>query len=363
MSKNILLTRELYSQANEKGISFSQLLEQMDPTNEGSKLTAYERQLKEHQIVTQSIPEKGFVASKVEAFYRTDESKVLFPEFIAGGLRESLVASSILPYLIATTTPIDGNSYRSIYCDDSDANKKASKRVRVTEAADLPKSRLRTRENSTKIYKYGRAIEASYEVIRRMRIDLLGTHVRRIGEQAAQDEVDEVLTIIKDGDGNANTAATMLKSKTDLDPSATAGTLSKEAWLRFLLRFYPYQCNTVVASEDGLLQVLEILYPNDATQMMDFLLKGMAITANVELPQQLWTNVTLLYNPNVAKIDGKVALYGMDRRYAIEKIMETGSDIQEADKFITNQTQILTISENAGFAKMFNEANKILQVD
>jgi len=357
------LVREMYNQARENEVTFSQLLEQLDPTPEGSKLSAYERQLKEHGILTQSIPEKGFNASKVEAFYRTEESKVLFPEYIASGLREALISSSILPYLIATTTPINGNSYRSIYCDDDTANKKAIKKVRVTEAADLPKSRLKTRENSVKIWKYGRAIEASYEVVRRMNLDLLSVHIRRIGEQAAQDEVADVLDIIVTGDGNANTAAPVLKAKTDLDSGASAGTLSKDAWLRFLLRFFPYQCNTVVASEDGLLQVLDILYPNDATQMMDFLLKGMAITAKVELPQQLWTNVTLLYNPNAEKVNNHVALYGLDRRYCVEKVMETGSDIQEADKFITNQTTILTISENAGFSKMFNEANKILEID
>lgn len=357
------LTRDLYHIASEKEMTLSQLLEQLAPAPEGSKLSAFEYQLKKHGIVTQSIPEKGIIASKVEAFYRTEESKVLFPEFIATQLREALASSSILPYLLATTTTIDSNAYRTIYCDDSDANKKAAKKVRVTEAADLPKARLKTRENAVKIWKYGRAIEASYEVIRRMRIDLLSVHIRRIGEQAAQDEVEDVLDVIKNGDGNPNTAAPILKAKTDLDPSATTGKLSKAAWIKFLLRFYPYQCNTVVANEDGLLQVLDILYPNDATQMMDFLLKGMAITARVELPQQLWTNVTLLYNPNVEKINNHVALYGLDRRYCIEKVVEAGSDIQEADKFITNQTQVLTISENAGFAKMFNEANKILEID
>ncbi len=358
-----VLSRDLYNIAAEKEMTLSQLLEQIAPVPEGSKLTAFEYQLKKQDIVTQSIPEKGIIASKVEAFYRTEESKVLFPEYIATQLREALAQSSILPYLLATTTTIEGNAYRSIYCDDSDANKKATKKVRVTEAAELPKSRLKTRENAVKIWKYGRAIEASYEVIRRMRIDLLAVHIRRIGEQASQDEVIDVLDIVKNGDTNENTAAPILKAKTDLDPSATSGKLSKAAWLRFLLRFYPYQCNTVVASEDGLLQVLDILYPNDATQMMDFLLKGMAITARVELPQQLWTNVTLLYNPYVEKINTHVALYGIDRRYCIEKIIEAGSDIQEADKFITNQTQVLTISETAGFAKMFNEANKILEID
>jgi hypothetical protein len=360
MSK-ITLHRDMYRHASEQGITFSQLLEQKDPTSEGSKLSAFERQLKEHKIVTQSIPAKGIIASTVEAFYRTDESKVLFPEYVATQLREALVASSILPYLVATTTPIDGNSYRTIYCDDSTENKKSAQKRRVTEATELPKARLKTRENSVKIWKYGRQIEASYEVIRRMRIDLLAVHLRRLGEQTAQDEVEDVLAVIKDGDGNANTSAEVLKNKT-LD-SASEGKLTKEAWIRFLLKFYPYQCNTVVANEDGLLQVLNIIYPSDSTQMMDFLLKGMSITAKVELPQGLWTNVTLLYSPAVEKLNNHVALYGIDRRYAIEKIQETGSDITEADRFITNQTQILTVSENAGFASMFAQAAKILEID
>jgi hypothetical protein len=359
----ITLSRDMYRHASEQGITFSQLLEQKDPTPEGSKLTAFERQLKEHKIVTQSIPSKGIIASTIEAFYRTEESKVLFPEYVATQLREALVASSILPYLIATTTPIDNNAYRTIYCDDSTENKKAAQKRRVTEAAELPKARLKTRENSVKIWKYGRQIEASYEVIRRMRVDLLAVHLRRLGEQAAMDEVEDVLDVIKNGDGNPNTAATVLKNKTDLDAGATAGTLSKEAWLRFLLKFFPYQCNTVVANEDGLLQVLDIIYPSDTTQMMDFLLKGMAITAKVELPQKIWTNVTLLYSPAVEKINNHVALYGIDSRYAIEKIQETGSDITEADKFITNQTQVLTVSENAGFATMFPQAMRILEID
>lgn len=357
-----VLDRNMYNQAQEQGITFSQLLEKLEPSGEGSKLSAYERQLKKHGIVTQSIPEKGIVCSIVEAFNRTEESKVLFPEYVATQLREALTSMSILPYLVGTVTPIDGNAYRTIYCDDSAENKNAAKKKRVTEASELPKAKLKTRENSLKIYKYGRAIEASYEVIRRMRIDLLTTHLRRLGEQAAQDEIEDVLDVIKNGDGNDNTQAPILKNKT-LDAEASSGKLSKESWLRFLLKFFPYQCNTVVANEDGLIQILDILYPNDSTQMMDFLLRGASLTAKVELPQNLWTNVTLLYHPNIEKVNNHTAIYGIDRRYAIEKVVELGSEIREADKFITNQTEILTISENAGFGKMFNEATKILELD
>jgi hypothetical protein len=361
MSK-IALTKDMYDQAKKEHVSLSQLLERLDPTTGESKLTAFERQLKEHNIVTQSIAAKGIYASNVEAFYRTEESRVLFPEFVATTLRESLMAESILPYLIALTTPIDSNAYRTIYCKTTAANTKAAKRKRVTEAAELPKSKLVTAEQTTNIYKYGNAIEASYEVIRRMRLDLLQLHVRRIGQQAAHDEVLDILDIIKDGDGNDN-AATVYKNMT-LDTSATTHVLSQNAFISFLLKFFPYKCNTIVANEAGLLQVLNILFPAaTASHMIALLIGGMALPARVQMPQGLFSEFVLLYEPQVETVNGHAAIYGLDKRYAIEKVIETGSDISEAAAFISNQTQLLTISENSGFDKVLAEASAILEID
>ena len=361
MSK-IALTRDLYKQASQEKITLSQLLERLDQAPEGSKLTAFERQLKEHGIVTKTIAAKGINASTVEAFYRTDESKVLFPEFVATTLRESLIADSILPYLVAMTTPIDSNAYRTIYCKNTSANTKAAKRKRVTESADLPKSRLVTAENSTKIYKYGNAIESSYEVIRRMKIDMLALHIKRIGQQSGHDEVLDILDVIKDGDGNSN-AATVYKNMT-LDTTATTHVLSQNAFISWLLKFYPYKCNTIVAGEAGLLQVLSILFPAaTASQLVALLVGGFALPARVQMPQGLFSEFVLLYEPQVEAIDGNAAIYGLDQRYAIEKVQEIGSDISEADRFITNQTEVLTISENAGFDKVMVEASNVLEID
>ncbi len=351
----INLNIDLYDRARAEEVTLSQLLEKLDPTPEGSKLNAYERHLKEFGIVTQSIPERGINASRVEAFYRTEESKVLFPEFIGMNLRESMVAESILPYLIATTTSIDSNAYRTIYCKDTEKNKEAAKKRRVTEAAELPKAKLETAENTVKIFKYGRQIVASYEAIRRMKIDMLALHIRRLGKQAAEDETEEAISTIINGDGNADTAAKEEKNKT-LDTAAQSGKLTKESWLKFLLGFYPYQANTIVADEDGLIQILDILYPDSAIQMMDFLLRGAAISAKVQMPQDLWQNVTLLYSPIMKsnKKNNHTTILGFDRRYTLEKIVETGSDISEAQAFITNQTKVLTVSENAGFASIMS---------
>jgi hypothetical protein len=256
---------------------------------------------------------------------------------------------------------IDSNVYKAGYLDLDDAkNTKAPQMRRVTEAAELPIAKLKLGESAINIYKYGRAIEASYEALRRMSIEVFNIHLQEIGVQAADNKVAEILSIIKDGDGN-NNAATSYKAS-DLDSSFSAA-LTRTAWIKFLLKFYPRACNTVVSNEDGLLQILEVLYPASATAgLMDELLaKGLNVS--VSLPQGFVSNVTLLYSPYAEKIDGKVALYGLNRESAIEEIVEVGSTINEVDKFIKNQTEIMTVSENSGFRKILKNSSAIMTLE
>jgi hypothetical protein len=355
------LTPDLYRQAHSEAMTLSMFLEGLDPSPEGSKLDAFERLMQEAGIVTSNIPEKNIFSSKVEAFYRTDENKLLFPEYIARTLVQAMVQYPVFQYLVAARTMIDSNVYKAGYLDLDDAkNKKATQMRRVTEAAELPIAKLKLGESAINIYKYGRAIEASYEALRRMSIEVFNIHLQEIGVQAADNKVAEILSIIKDGDGN-NNAATSYKAK-DLDSSFSTA-LTRTAWIKFLLKFYPRACNTVVSNEDGLLQVLEVLYPASTTAgLMDELLaKGLNVS--VSLPQGFVSNVTLLYSPYAEKINGKVALYGLNRESAIEEIVEVGSTINEVDKFIKNQTEIMTVSENSGFRKILKNSSAIMTLE
>ena len=355
------LTPDLYQQAHSQDMTLSMLLESLDPATEGSGLDAFERLMKEAGILTKTVRDKNIFSSKVDAFYRTNENKILFPEYVARTLVQAMTEFPIFNYLVATRTPIDSNVYKASYLDWDDAdNKKAVEMRRVTEAADLPLARIKLGDTAITLYKYGRAVEASYEALRRMSLELFERHINRIGTEAANNKVSEILTVIKDGDGNSN-AAPKHKAK-DFD-SQSGAVLTKTAWIKFLLKFYPYGCDTVVANEDGLLQILEVLYPAPtvASKMDELLAKGLNVSTT--LPQDLVVNTTLLYNPNIAQIGGKEAIYGLNRSNTIEEIFEVGSTISEADKFIRNQTQILTISENSGFRKIFKDGARILTLE
>lgn len=355
------LTPDLYRQAHSQGMTLSMLLEGLDASPEGSKLDAFERLMLDAGIVTNNIPEKNIFSSTVEAFYRTDDNKLLFPEYIARTLVQAMTQYPAFQHLVAARTMIDSNVYKAGYLDLDDAkNKKATEMRRVTEAAELPIAKLKLGESAINIYKYGRAIEASYEALRRMSIEVFNIHLQEIGVQAADNKIAEILAIIKDGDGN-NNAATSYKA-TDLDSSFSAA-LTRTAWIKFLLKFYPRACNTVVSNEDGLLQILQILYPASASAgMMDELLnKGLNVS--VSMPQGFVSNITLLYSPYAEKINGKVPIYGLNKESAIEEIVEVGSTINEVDKFIKNQTEIMTISENSGFRKILKKSSAIMTLE
>ena len=353
--KEIVLNRDMYLAATANRKTFSQYLEELDPTPEGEKLDAFQRQLKKAGVITKSIYEKGIYADPVEAFYRTSESQVLFPEYIARQVREAIVQDTVLPYLIGQNTIIQGDSYRTYYVEDQP---EAQRKKRVTEASELPRAKIVGKEQTVKIYKFGRAIEASYEVIRRMQIDMLALHVRRIAMQVAKDKVDEIIDVIVDGDGNSNAATTY--NLTTLDTGASAGTLTAKGLLKFLMQFRPFPCNVLLTDEDTFIQVVLTNIPNLTTaDLLRLLAEGTAVGVSISAPQLPSGSVRLFWNENVTAYD----LIGINGQYAIEQVTEAGSDIQESDKFITRQTQVLTISENSGFSKMFNEATRILKVN
>jgi hypothetical protein len=352
----IALNHKMYSEAFAKRETFSKYLERLDPTPEGSKLDAFERQLKERGIFTRSIYDKGITASVMEdAFYRTEDNDVLFPEYIARTVREAVMQDTMLPALIGQYTTINSNSYKSFYVDDQPT--KQSKK-RITEASELPKCKLSSRTQEVKIYKFGRAIEASYETIRRMQIDMLALHVRRIGMQAAKDKVEEIITVIKDGDGN-NNAAPILKL-TDLDSAASAGTLTSKGFLAFLMEFEEFSCDTIVAAKDAFLQILLAnLGSFTAADVLKLLAAGAGKGVSLSVPQFPDQALKLFWHKDVASLQ----VHGINKQYAIEQVSEAGSDIQEAARFILNQTQVLTVSENNGYSKMFKEATKTLNLN
>lgn len=355
------LSIETYREAFAKGLTLSSYLELSNPSPEGSSIDAFERLMKEAGIITQAIPEKNIYPSMGEAFLRTTENRALFPEYTSRTVVNRMREFPLYKYLVANRTPINSNVYKGNYMDmEEPKNKKAVEMRRIVEAADIPLSKITPGKTSVEFYKYGRGLEVSYEVLRRSPLNLVNVWLEEVADSAAENKVAEIIEVIKSGDGNNNAAPS--KKASDFDSGATK--ITRDAWVKFLLQFYRKGgANTVVANIDGLLQILEVLYPKfEVAGQMDELLSN-GLTVKTIMPQNLITNTTLLYSPDLEKIGGKEAVLALNREKCITELVEVGSLINEADQFIKNQTKVFTVTENSGFMKMTKDSARILTIE
>ena len=177
MYDTIKLEKSMY---NLTGKSFSQALEEMDPTTSYAdsplgKLDAFERQLKRFDIHL-----NGPDCDRVEKFFTTTESAVLFPEFIRRAILAGM-RDSILTELVAVETKTTAPSYTPFSISDGNSGFSTT----TDEGAKLPATAITLASTAVSMTKFGRLITASYEVIRQQKLDVFAVTLRSIGMRLA----------------------------------------------------------------------------------------------------------------------------------------------------------------------------------
>lgn len=380
-------------QAMQAGVNLSEFLEREDPSADygsGMALDAFERLLMVKGIKVASIPWRGFAADRFEKFKEDDVSielcnewvsrvwrsvlhrppshmrvtfgsddlpvnSALRPYYDAAGLRMSQIQASIpINEIVANTTTIDTDAYRAAYLVEPSVQQ--TRLVRVGETAELPRTIIKTREQSVYLHKYGRAIEVSYEAIRRSPIDRVALLLARIAIQADVDKVSTAVDVLVNGDGNGN-AGTVV-NLTTMDPATTANVMTLIAWLNFILQFpNPYALTTGLAQSNVNLAVMTLNVGTANTmlaQMRNVLGIGAIRPINPELLGEVALGTTTDAPAN--------KLVGFDRRFALEQLVEANADINETARWIQSQVELLTISEVVGFDILDPNAVRILNL-
>lgn len=367
--------------------TLSRALEEVSPTDDNGP-DAFERLMKEAGIRTKSDPVAGYWASNAGAFTRSAGTKALLTEFFArnwrkvsmGGERAILLsdagtagswerpyADAMMPRpsqrveaaiplseLVAMTTPIDSDSYRSYYMT-YDAEQ--LRQFRVGESADIPIATISGSENNIRLQKYGRGLRASYEDLRRMRVDKLAYYIQWMAVQSEIDKVAAALTVLVNGDGNSGTTPTT-HNLTTLDSAATAGTLTIKGWLSYKMQFaQPYTITTSLMQEAVALQVALLNTGSANVPLVSANLGNLG--TGVRPINQFADNVGYGWTSEAPTLK----IVGFDRRFALERVTEIGSEIAEMERFITNQTQVMVMSEVEGYATLDANAVKILDVN
>ena len=331
---NLKLDKGMYQEA---GRTFTQVLESQDPSEryKGTSLEgldAFQRQLKRFDIKV-----KGAGSDVVEKFFRTADSAVLFPEYIARTVRQGMEEGDLLPHITAAVTRFDGMDYRSITAQAGGDEKELRQ---VDEGAQIPATTIKVQANLVKLRKRGRMLVASYEAVRYQKLDLFSVTLRQMGAHIARTQLEDAVDVLINGDGNNNAAAK--------DQVKTTGTLTYDDLVDFWAKFDPYEMNALLVSGDVLVSMLKLTEFQNPLTGLNFQGTGRLTTP---------LGATLLRT----SVLPEGTAVGLDKRFALEMVQ--GSDVMvEYDKLIDRQLERAAITAISGFAKVFPEASRVLEV-
>lgn len=337
--ETVKLDKGMYSEA---GRSFTKVLEKCDPSEQYKgtpleHLDAFQRQLKRFDIKV-----KGSESDVVAKFFATWESAVLFPEYVARAVRQGMEENDILPQITAAETRVNGMDYRSIASVPGDEAKELK---RVEEGAVIPETQVKAQENLVRLHKRGRMLVASYEAIQFQRLDLFSVTLRQIGAYINRMHAADAIDVLMNGDGNNNAAQVFTVGSGPI--SGTAGALSYDALVDFWSQFAPYQLNTLVVG-DAMADLLKLKEMQDGTAGLTFQGTGKLVTP---------MGATLVRSSAVPA----GTILGLDKNYALE-LVRASDVLVEYDKLIDRQLERAAITSISGFAKIFQDAAKVLKL-
>ncbi len=332
--KTINIDKSMY---NRRGKTFSQVLEELDPSTNYKntpleKLDAFGRQLKRFDIRV-----SGAQSDMVEKFFQTSSSAALFPEYVSRAIKLGMEYANALPDITATVTKIDGMDYRSIVSDPDDDTR--SLKV-VSEGAFLPQTTIKTQENLVKLLKRGRMLVSTYEALRFQRLDLFTVTLKQIGAYIARTQLADAVNVLVNGDGNSNAAKVINAS--------ASGTLKYTDLVRLWTELTPYELNTLLVPTALMEKILAMPEMQDSQATLDFHGTGRMITP---------MGAKLIHVPTL----DSDKIVGIDKTCALEMV-QAGDVLVDYDKLIDRQLERAAVSVISGFAKLFNDASVVLKV-
>lgn len=332
----IPLSEDLLVQARSRGMALTDILEELDPTQGDSALDAFERQL-----ALAGIRVQGTNSDIIDRFFASTETAVLFPEFVSRSIRTGMTDFRSLDGILASRTRIDSDTYKTLFMDESVGTAADRRLARVAEGGELPRIEIKSSDHSIRIHKFGRYLEVTYEALRRKTASVVSVFLKAIGYQIQKDKFEEAVAVLVSGDGNSNPAT--------VTNTAADGTMAYADLVEFALAFRPYELNVIIAPPAVVKAILTLDEFKDPATGMNFQATGDLITP---------FGAKLIPSSAVAEN----TLIGLDRRFAIEEVYETGLMV-ETDRLIRQQLEGTAISEVAGFAKVITAASRVLDID
>ncbi|MCP4640204.1 MAG: hypothetical protein GY851_07220 [bacterium] len=279
----------------------------------------------------------------VDRFFQSDpNAKWLFPDIVREAVLTGMRRKPAYPELIIRDESVTGTAYDVPYVQESAAEEELRS---VAEGAAIPESEITYGDRIVRLDKKGRGVIASYEVIRRMSVDMLRVHLQRIGERLGRNLDARLATVLVDGDNSgAGTAPVTLNT-------ATAGTWSYsdlvDGFMKLTLDHY-FTPTHMLANADLCKAIVGLPEFREAV-LFDFAKSG-------NLPTPLGAKLVPMADQPAD------ALTVLDAGYAVQKLTEQDL-LVESDKLINQQWDRTYLTVVTDFAVIYEKARVVVQSD
>lgn len=324
-------------------------------------LDGYEQTLCELNLPVKDNYKDGvYLQAASETFQTFAGTRALFPEVIDDVLRFATRQDNfeVVAPMLSNSRAIQGNEMLSTVVDaEADADTNSS--FAVPELGRIPVRTIRTSETRVKIWKHGSGLTTSYEFSRRASLDLLVPHANRIARELELSKVKAATLTMVNGDG-VNAAAGVDNQSTMSSAAGSTPTAGQIDWQGFTYWLVQrakagVPVDTVVMNWDGIFQWMMLFSKQDANNGasgQERMAKAGQTVSPVNL--NLFTNIT----PVISSSMGAGKILGYTRGDTLEELVENGSDIQESERNIFNQSITLLKTENTGYHLVYGDTRK-----
>lgn len=325
-------------------------------------LNGYEALLCELNLPVRNDYENGvYLQAASDTFQTYAGTRALFPEVIDDVIRFATRQDQIerVAPMLANSRTISGAELLStVIDDDADARKTFS----IPEGSRFPVRTIRTSEKTVKIFKHGGAIRHTYEFGRRASLDLMVPHANRIARELELSKVASATAILINGDGayGAAPVTTQASFATAGGFTHTNGKLNWQGILAWLVARAKAgtPVDTIVMNWDGWFQWLLMFGNQNSTSGLtpaEALKKAGVDAGQFPNASSILTGVT----PVLSSQMPADKLLGYSKGDTLEELVEAGSNVQETERAILNQTITMVRSENTGYRLVYGDTRSV----
>lgn len=363
--------RRLVAEAKEYGLNMRDFLDlaiNVPGSNEANRfhdesgyLSGYEASLAVLNLPVQDDFSRGIVLEAAsDTFQSFPGTRAVFPEVIDDLVRYKYRQEQLenTAAIVSQSRTINGVEMITTVIDDKEDDYKVV--AAVAELGRIPVRTIRTGQTAVAIYKHGGGFRMSYEFQRRARLDLLTPFQVRMARETERSKVLTATQVLINGDG-VNPAAPVV-TQSSFDAAGVDGKIHYRGLLKWLIARAQAgtPIDTVVGNWDAYLEWLLMFAlpggtannPTDAEVLArtGFQIGGVPILTGVV---------------NFALSSGVAAgrLIGISKGDTIEELIEAGSNIDESDRAIQNQSITFVKTENSGYKLAFPDTRSIYRFD